>query len=580
MIVRPSLLLALGLSAGMSALLLGACRSADGWRDQADRDVYQLVKSRRARLGVGDGSFTIEPQPDSLRQRLLRGEEPASAPLTLVQCLEIAAENNRDYQARRESLYLSALDLTLERWRFAVHETGLLAAAVDGTGDTAETASADADLHLSKLLGTGALVVGDIGLSLTRSLTSGDTWNPIGDMGLAITQPLLRGAGKRIVEENLTQAERDLVYEVRSFERFRRTFAFDVAQRFYAILEQQDAVSNQEKNYENLQALSQRNAALTEAGRLSDIEAGQARHNELRSLDNLLQARARLQSEEDLLRIFLGLPPNAPVQFDSAELERLATQDLAPIAIDEETAAAYALASRLDHLTVLDRSEDSDRKVYVAQDALRAGLTLGVDWHNTSEPGKPAKFNFQDSTWSVSALLDLPIDRLAERNAYRQALIARESALRDTDESADRIRAELREDLRQTTNRAESWRIQKIAVDLAARRIESTDLKLQAGRADTRDLLEAQEALLDARNGASAALIDLTLARLALFLDMELLRVDESGVHAEPLPPPDAWPPPAGPVPADDPGAQGAPASAWSAPGIGSDGVVPGRVGA
>jgi len=150
----------------------------------------------------------------------------------------------------------------------------------------------------------------------------------------------------------------------------------------------------------------------------------------------------------------------------------------------------------------------------------------------------------------------------------------------DTDESADRIRAELREDLRQTTNRAESWRIQKIAVDLAARRIESTDLKLQAGRADTRDLLEAQEALLDARNGASAALIDLTLARLALFLDMELLRVDESGVHAEPLPPPNAEPPPAGPVPADDPGAQGAPASAWSAPGIGSDGVVPGRVGA
>ena len=523
------------LLSALAALLLGGCRSAEGWKEDADRDAYKLVRSRRAQLGAGDGTFTIEPDPDSLRQRILRGEVSEPAPLTLVQCLDIAAENSREYQDQKESLYLAALDLTLERWDFEVHKIGVLAATVEGTGDTAETATGDANLGLSKLLGTGALIIGDIGLNLSRSLTSGDSWNPIGDLGLAITQPLLRGSGSAIVEENLTQAERDLVYAARTFERFRRTFAFDVASRYYALLDTQDAVRNQEVNYQNLVALSQRNAALTEAGRLSDIEAGQARQNELRSRDNLLRETAQFERQADNFRIFLGLPPSAPISFDMSELDRLGALNLAPIEIDAEAATAFALTARLDYLNTVDQSADSVRKVNVAEDALRAGLALVAEWDNSSEPGKPGQFNFQDSTWSVGALLDLPIDELPERNAYRASLINREVALRAAELSADQISAELRDELRETKSRLESWEIQKNAVDLAARRIESIDLKLQAGRADTRDLLEAQESLLQAKNAASTSLIDYNLSRLALFRDLELLRVDENGFHVEAL---------------------------------------------
>ena len=78
--------------------------------------------------------------------------------------------------------------------------------------------------------------------------------------------------------------------------------------------------------------------------------------------------------------------------------------------------------------------------------------------------------------------------------------------------------------------------------------------RLQAGRADTRDLLEAQEALLQAKNSASSSLIDYNLSRLALFLDMELLRVDENGFHVEELAP--ATPPEGSPGAADPPQAE------------------------
>src|SRR5262249_44956124 len=145
----------------------------------------------------------------------------------------------------------------------------------------------------------------------------------------------------------------------------------------------------------------------------------------------------------------------------------------------------------------------------------------------------PGRFDFQDATWSISAALDLPIDRLAERNAYRAATIAAEASRRAVQASEDSIRTALRDDLRETRSKMESWRIQQSAVELATRRIESTDLKLQAGRAVTRDLLEAQEALLEAKNAASAALVDYTLSRLALFRDLELLHVDEGGIHVD-----------------------------------------------
>ena len=63
--------------------------------------------------------------------------------------------------------------------------------------------------------------------------------------------------------------------------------------------------------------------------------------------------------------------------------------------------------------------------------------------------------------------------------------------------------------------------------------IEKARLKLEAGRADTRDLLEAQRDLLDAQNSATSALVEYTLGRLALYRDLELLRVDEQGLHAD-----------------------------------------------
>lgn len=512
--------------------LCGACRSAAEHRDDADREVYRILDDVRAKL-ASEGRFRLERSPQRLRVLLEEGQEEVPA-LSLVEVLQIAAENSREFQTRREALYLEALDLTLQRWDFSVQELGELGAFLSADGDgEARTAGGNGRFVLSKLFESGARLLGSIGIDLARDVSSGDPWGAFSNLSLNVTQPILRGFGRDIVREPLTQAERNVLYEARSFERFRRTFAFDVASRFFNVLAQVDTLDNEELNYQNLTRLRERNEAFAEAGLLSDIQVDQARQDELRAENRVVQARRALEDRLDALKLFLGLPVEVPLMLDKSELEGIQRFEVSVEDLAEEDAATIALRERLDRANVLDRVEDAERRVGVMADALRAGLDLQLGVNATSDRNQLFDFSGDNVSLDAGLALDLPFDRLPERNAYRAALIALDAARREDERSRDEIRAELRDAQRALVAARQSYEIQSGAVVLAERRVESAALNLEAGRASTRDLLEAQESLVQARNAATQAQIDKLLAELAVFRDLELLRVRPEGLSVD-----------------------------------------------
>ena len=531
---RPWPPLPLALSLGLP-LALVACRSAEEYRLAADEEVYAILEQRRADLDTE--GFILEGRGDTLRRRIEaaveRGEALELEPLGLVECLEIAAENSRDYQDRREQLYLAALDLTLERWRFQVQETATASGSVSGTGTDAESANFSADLGLSKLLGSGALIVGGIGIDLFRALSTGDGWDAISGASLSVTQPLLRGFGVEVVTEPLTQAERDVLYEVRAYERFRRTFAFDVTSQVFRIAQQVDTLRNEETNFESLTRIRERNEALAEAGQLLSLEVDQARQEELRARTRVVEAGRGLEALYDDFKLFLGLPLETPLVIRDEELKDLFGLTVPVAVLEEGPAVEVALTERLDYRTVVGRAEDAARRLALAEDDLRAGLDLVVNANLTSDEGQPTEFNGNNAPWSTSLLLDLPIDQLPERNAYRAALISHDAARRNRVESEDFVRADIRDALREVAAAREQLEIETNAVTLAERRVEGASMNLEAGRAETRDLLESQEDLVQFRNRSIQSQVDLTLARLALYRDMGLLRVDRAGLRVE-----------------------------------------------
>lgn len=66
--------------------------------------------------------------------------------------------------------------------------------------------------------------------------------------------------------------------------------------------------------------------------------------------------------------------------------------------------------------------------------------------------------------------------------------------------------------------------------------MKSVNLFLEAGRAQIRDLLEAQDSLLSAQNSLTGAVVDYRVAELGIQRDMGLLKIDEKGLWQEYLP--------------------------------------------
>ncbi len=527
---------------GLAFLFLGlpGCLSPEQAVKSADDQVYALIDARREELFSQPGGFRIEPEEGTLRDRVLSGDWSGEEPWSLVDCLEIAAENNRQYRSARESLYLAALDLTLERFRFTNIRGFGGNAGVDGSGGEADSGFVDGGGTLSRLLGGGAQIVSGIGASLFRLVRTGDGWDTVTDLSLSVTQPLLGGGVPAIIREPLTQAERTLIYEVRDYERFRREFGFDVAQSVYSLLQAIDQLRNEKRNYQNLVNLSERTQALSKAGRISQVEADQATQNQLRSESSLVSLEANVQSQRDNFLLFLGLPIETKFDLNPNEFDSLQGEDPILEMLDFPIVEALALNQRLDVQTARDEYVDSDRRVNVAADALRANLDVSLSGTAVSDDGKPLEFSRDGLNWSGGISLDLPIDRIPQRNAYRTSLIAREQAKRAMEQAEDQVTVSVRDALRDTFNARDSYVIQVGAVALAERRVEGANLSQEAGRSSTRDVLEAQEALLEAQNSATTALINFTLARLNLYLQVEALRLDESGlsIDAQALPGP------------------------------------------
>jgi len=178
-----------------------------------------------------------------------------------------------------------------------------------------------------------------------------------------------------------------------------------------------------------------------------------------------------------------------------------------------------------------DSVDDAVRKVEVAANGLGADLNLvGSAAVNSTERTEFERLQFHKGNYSLGVNADLPLDRLAERNIYRESLIALQQRQREYDNSVDAVKLDVRQAYRQLQESAERYKIQKNSTELAAKRVESTSLLLEAGRLTTRDLLDAQTALLQAQNGLTAALIDHTIAKMSFFRDIGVLQVRPDGM--------------------------------------------------
>jgi outer membrane protein TolC len=519
-----------------TAIILSLCGcSTEHYKAEADKEVYQIIDDKwqddfghRSNYIISDSN--VPPSPNDIRiEKVL----PESGVLSLAQAVAIATAHNREYQRQKEQLYLTALDLTLERHRFARQWFGTVDAGY-ARDSSDENVGSGTEVGFDQLLADGARVSTSIAIDWARFLT-GDPRTSLGSvLSASVTQPLLRGSGRRIAQENLTQAERNALYQIRSFNRYRKIFVVSIATDYYRVLQQRDAVANAKNNYDSKVELRQRLQMEANEGVTPRFQVDQAEQSELLAQDSYVRAQQRYEQLLDTFKIALSLPTDATIELDQNELRALEKTGIVESDYELEAAIETALAHRLDLANSADALQDAGRKVVVAADNLGVELNLVGSAGVQSTPDTDVKrLQFHRGDYALGLEADLPLDRKAERNAYREAVISLEQRQRAYENDVDEVKLDVRDAYRKLREEAESYRTQQKALQLAKVRVGVSPILWEAGRMNARDYLESQDAFLRAQDDVTSALVSHAIAKLNFFRDIGVLQVRPDGMWEE-----------------------------------------------
>ncbi|MCJ7729111.1 MAG: TolC family protein [Sedimentisphaerales bacterium] len=507
-----------------------ATRKSEDVKTKIDDNVYKIIDSKwqddlgsRVNYKVSD----VNPGPNGVQ---IEKAVPAGGVLTLQRAVSIATAHNRQYQLEKENLYAKALDLRLARHEFEPLLFGAGAAEyIKARGG--EATEEQASVGVQKLFATGARVGANVTLSWIDVLSGNARGGLSRILTVTATQPLLRGSDPNIVLENLTQAERDTLYQIRLFNRFRKTFVVAIITQYYQVLQAYDTAQNAQNNYDTLRRVYELAEKLADAGRLPLYELEQARQDKLLASDDCLATKKLYEQAIDEFKIVLSLPTEARFTLDAGELEVLRTVKMAAPEFSEAEAVETSLADRLDFANTADAINDAERKVLVAIDNMRADLRLvGATQQKTAIVSDPVTLRRARDTASAGVQIDLNLDKVAAENDYRRALLLLQQQQREYERVRDTIILEVRKAYRDMMEAAERYKVQSEQLSLAKQRFDNTMLLLQYARANTRDVLDAQKDLYRAQDAATGALVNYTVAMLRFYRDVEILQVRPDGM--------------------------------------------------
>jgi len=543
-----------------------------------NRDALKILKDKGLENSYKIYNFSVETHANKLRQKIyedqglfipsnaslglehlvsVRGEDSAyrdfkestnqaitydfSEALTLEEVLVIAAQNNREFQNEKDSVFKSALALDSTRFDF-----GFPMDSIDFKSTFTENKASSnlsrgiantLEMGVNKKTISGANFRSSIALDIVQLLKSksASAFGLVSDS--SVTIPLLRGSGKHIAGEPLTKSERAVEYALANFDFFRRNFVVKIAKEYYEILQTVDQIKNAEENYKNLQNSTNRVAAIAESGRMPENQVDQSKQDEYRAKLRLIDAKSRYQDRLDRIKISMGIPVDSKLMLDQKELTDLANQFILPenpIWQENETRLfREAFDNRKDMQVFYRKVEDAQRAVAIAQDGMRAEFTIGGSVSAGDSRGlstadsSNSTPNFGKGRFQGLIHIDLPLNRKKETKFLRESIINLQQAIRNYQEREDQLKLSLRSAIRSIERVLENYKIQKNSLDLAKRRVERANLLLKAGRIEIRDLLEAQESFVLSQNALTDTVVNFRINQWSLQRDIGKLSLNQ-----------------------------------------------------
>lgn len=374
--------------------------------------------------------------------------------LDINRAVQVAYLHSPTYQQQRETLYQSALDVSLERFAFdaqlfASYNTFATAdGQIRGGGSsrtTVEAGTGSQGLRMRKLGITGSTMI--IGLANTMLWQfAGPTTNSTNSLvNVSLIQPLLRGGGRERILESLTFAERTLLANVRQMERFRGGFYLSIvtgrspgqgpnrAGSFLGaptgqgtgvggvlgLLEDRQNIYIQEYNVTQLRNALERFRFLQGAQRINALQVTQVETQLYSAQQQLFRATTNYEASLDQFKITLGLPPETKIAIDDPLLDQFELIDTDAIRLQ-------------DQMTKL--REEISRPIGVLNEIIFE-RALNADGQPLGELDDPVAFKWDDDVTSLVQQLPTVIDQI---EAVRQSVLVQQ--LQSVQQDVQRLR--------------------------------------------------------------------------------------------------------------------------------------------
>jgi len=389
-----------------AVVVLSGCTRAF-YRRQADTDAARLVTGSAAGGCVELTDYTIQPSPQS---RMFDPYNPDREPLPpddpaahrLMHCVDgkkgwkhwhrngdtpttenplwrsylpcdengnvtvdregavcLAYLNSREYQNELEDVYLSALEVSFQRFRlqtqfFFTNDTTFTADGrlrPGGGGQPSSILENDATLQVKRYFATGGQLLAEVANSMVWQFAGPDQYATTTLLDFSLFQPLLRAAGRAVALELLTQAERSLLANIRQLLRYRDTLTVLVLNGrpvtagpgpdgvalaalattgvpqgaaaaatgvatggVLGLLAEDQVIANQRENVAGLAASVEQLEDTYNANRIDRFQVDLARQSLYNAQSRLLQIEKAHQDRLDAFKITLGLPPDVKLQ--------------------------------------------------------------------------------------------------------------------------------------------------------------------------------------------------------------------------------------------------------------------------
>jgi len=549
----------------IACAVITGCTS-DNYRQSADNETYRAIGGKMSMVpGVSrqvdiDEAAAVESvdlsgyreNQDSFEFLDNQADSELGARIvSLNDALELAFRYSRDYQTQKERLYLEALALTFDRYRYTPVFSSITSGDYQWDAEDQfvidmqeltgmQGVSTSESIDASTTLGSRWLLKGGGALALTltnnfaRFLTGGASEVGSSALFASFAQPLIRDFGSTIETEELLQAERDLLYQLRDFTRYRKSFAVRIASQYYSVLLNREIARN---NYSGLLAVNlnlEREQAFQAEGLRTLLEVGRLEQQSLQQDLRWTQSITRYKRDLDTFKILIGLTADDNIILDDNELELISETGMTDPDLDLDQALDMAMRTRLDLYTSLDQVQDSARKIRVAANQLQPALDFGIDLAVPgARNGNLGELDFENAVYNAGLNLDLPLDTKFNRNQLRRTMIAYEASTRGYMAAVDQVKLDVRDAWRRMDQALKSYEINLTSVEINERRVEEAQLRAELGLGDIQDTVDSQNDLILARTELVSTIVEHNVAKLEFWRDIGLLYVDDSGQWEE-----------------------------------------------